>query len=114
MAKIPFITTIKNRFGEEVQERDPTNPKETKAVTVGTVCVNVLDTTLPSDQSEKLKDKMRRWDLIKAITASEESFTPAEILDSDVDYLCARIGTTGMSAQVIGFVVEHLQASKTP
>ena len=113
MAKVNFCQVLYDRKGEPFEERDPKlstreNPVM-RPITLGTLGVNALEAVLEGDPKEKLTEKLRRWDLIRAITRSEEEFGPVELLDTDVVMLRERIGKMPWPVSFIGSAIDALK-----
>lgn len=105
--RIQFAAPIKNRHGEDVMEQDVRHdPPRLKKLSLGDICCAVLDATLTDDKDPK--DKVRRWDLIQAITKADHSLTPLEVLESDISMIKDRLFKSNLSASICGCAVKLL------
>lgn len=106
--RIQFGAYIKNRFGEDFHEVDP-RTGQLKRISLGDVCCAVLDAQMSNDSDAK--DKVRRWELIKAITKAEKELRPLEVLDSDLETIKDRLLKSSFSASVCGCAMQLLTAA---
>jgi hypothetical protein len=106
--KIQFAAFLKNRLGEDVQERDLTNPEKMKKISLADLCCALLDMQMPDDASDP-KGKVRRWELIQAITKAERDLAPLDLLDSDIEMLKDRFLKSAFSASVAGCAIKMLE-----
>lgn len=103
--KIQFGNYLKNRLGDDLEEMDQSG--KMKKISLGDICCAVLDQQIGGDDRDP-KDKLRRWDLIRAITQADHSLVPLEMLESDFEMLKERILKSGFSASVCGSAVSLL------
>lgn len=113
MAKVNFCQVLHDRKGEPFEERDPKlSTRDTpvmRPVTLGMLSVSALEAVLEGDPKEKLTEKLRRWDLIRAITKSEVECGPVELLDTDIGALKERIGKMPWPVSFIGSAIDALK-----
>lgn len=88
--KLQFAAALKDRHGEDITEPDPKN-KGLKAITLGQVACAVLDAPFESDKNEGIKEKMRKWDLMRKITEAEADVSPLDLPQEDIVFLKERI-----------------------
>lgn len=95
--KIQFAVVLKDRHGVDFTEPDPIKstigqPPVMKAISLGDICCAVLDVAFQDENTEGLKPKLRRAELLEKISAADKSLTPLELLDADIEMLKERIG----------------------
>lgn len=106
--KIQFAIPLRDRFGKNIEQPIlvPGQEPALKSVTLGDLCCMVLDV---QQQSDDAKLKVRRWELIQAITEAEKTFAPLEVLESDVEMMKDRILKSNFNASVCGSAVALLK-----
>lgn len=111
--RLQFATVLKDRHGEDFTETDPKDKTKERPVTLGEVCVSVLDMVFQDESSEGLKPKLRRAELVDKITAAEKSATPLELLEADVDMIKERIGKRNFPPSLTAAAARLLDAPKS-
>lgn len=105
MTKINFATTLSDLDGNGIKEP---SKEGSRAITVGDVCCKVLDTVLNSDKEDTYKDKIHKWELMRAIHGSVTKAEPLEVTAEEVALLKDRLCESGFPLIVYGRCVEVL------
>lgn len=89
--KLQFAVNLTDRHGHDITETDPKEKGREKPVSLGQLCCAVLDAPFESDRNEGIKEKMRKWDLMKKITDAEKELSPLDLPIEDITFLKERI-----------------------
>lgn len=104
--KIQFAEKIKTRFGDDLREPDMRNPGAFKTITLADICCAALDANLFEGDG---KNKIRRWEMIQAITAAEREASLLELSESDVLMIKERLLQSAFSASITGCAIKLLE-----
>ena len=96
--RVQFAQPLRGRRGNDIKE--PAAGGGLRSITLGDICYFVLDTQFEDDKESS--QKLRRFELMVAITQAEDSLTPMTMLDSDLAMIKDRLLRSNLSASIVG------------